>query len=220
VRASDVAGATSNGFWANKGAVAGTFTFLTLIMIGVFIAIGANLTKKRRYHRRRREHQRRARRHVNDYEKQPTVPSLGGPASAVEDPEPGMSDLTAQVPMSAYPTHDVRYGGSQPAPAGQQMYQNHQYNTNYVTNDAYGNQHQQHYQQGEEEFDAYAGYDASYTHDQHAQQQQVASSAHPFSDARHSLGPHQAPPVQPGRANVDYDVDSYYGGDVSSGHAY
>jgi hypothetical protein len=213
--------ATTTGFWANKGAVAGTFTLVTLILIGIFVVVGANLMKRRRPRRRRRHH----RRHVEDiYEKHPTPGPNSGVVNAVEDPEPGMTDLTAQVPMSAYPSHEVHYGGTDPS---QQMYQPQQYNTEYPPGTMYNDQQQPHYEQQQSDqydydYSVYAGYEEGAAHDQYPQQESSYTPTHPFADPRHSPAPGQAPPVAPHKTSSTYgqSVDSFYGSAGSApGHA-
>ena len=209
-------------FWANKGAVGGTFAFVSIFGVALMIGVGSTILKRRK---------RRSRRHRQNmyFEKYP--PTRGATSGALssqagvgqdgtgdghlEEPEPIVTEAMAPAAPDAYPDRQIHYGGTQLPQEEQNMY----YDGNgvgYLLGAEYAQQNGSHEQEQATYY--HGGYDT-----QAAQSAQPSlpptnsqyPSNHPFNQPRNTQSTGLAPVAfrQPPARGYGYEqsIDSFYG---------
>jgi len=125
-----------SGFWTNKGAVAGTFTVVSLIGIVLLFVCHNHIARRRRHARYRREDEEAY------YEKAAQQQSAPGD-SGLEEAEASMTNIMTLASTDAYPDRRIHFGATTPQ-AGEVAYTPQNYGidfppeTNYQANASNG----------------------------------------------------------------------------------
>jgi hypothetical protein len=198
---------SSNNFWANKGAVAGTFTVVSIIIFSIFVAAGAILFKKRKNWQSEDDA------YFEKYAPQDNATIAGAPTidGTIEDPESNMTEAMAPAPADAYPDRQIHYGNLDTSQSEHAIYD--AYAIGYPPAVDYPPQATSYEQNGTHYQETYA---------EPASASSVATSA-PYPPSHQYPDPHNAsytgfaPPVSfrdPGARGSGYNqsIDSFYGG--------
>jgi hypothetical protein len=114
--------ALASGFWANKGAVAGTFTVVSLIAI-VLLCMGRSVIARRRRRARYRREDEEA------YAEKPTQ-QYGGD-SGLDEVEASMTNIMTPASADAYPDRQIHFGATPPLQVPEVMYTPQDYGIEY-----------------------------------------------------------------------------------------